>query len=338
MAWIHERAGRWQAVVRRRGRPTRCRSFDSEDDAKQWADRLERRLVRSGVTLAEAIDAYSSDPDRNLSSYASGVLAWWRQALGHRALGTLRRSDFVATRDKLRKLPGREGLLARATVNWRVSAIAAVLTYAMARDWITSNPARIPKLAENNGRERLLNDEERARLLAVCRTSSEPALVGFVLTAMLSGARAGELQRLTWGDVDLERGVARLLKTKSGKRRPIPIRGPALELLRIQGDGKDVAAHVFCHADGRAPFAYRHAWERARRAAGLCDVRFHDLRHLAASHLAMAGASQRELQEILGHASSAMTTRYSHLLDSHLGDLGDRLANRLFSEQREDAA
>ena len=66
--------------------------------------------------------------------------------------------------------------------------------------------------------------------------------------------------------------------------------------------------------------------------ANLPDFRFHDLRLLAASHLAMAGATQRELMEVLGHRSPAMTKRYSHFFDEHIADLGDRLQSRLFGD------
>ncbi len=59
--------------------------------------------------------------------------------------------------------------------------------------------------------------------------------------------------------------------------------------------------------------------------AELKDVRFHDLRHTAASHMVMRGASLREVQEVLGHRTFAMTLRYSHLSPAHLRSAVDRL-------------
>jgi len=59
--------------------------------------------------------------------------------------------------------------------------------------------------------------------------------------------------------------------------------------------------------------------------AGLQDFRFHDLRHTAASHMIMRGASLKDVQELLGHADIKMTMRYAHLSPAHLRATVDRL-------------
>ncbi len=185
-----------------------------------------------------------------------------------------------------------------------------------------------------------MTEEERKRLLKACKASAEPNMYAFVVCAMLSGARAGELIGLRWKDVDLDRGVARLLNTKNKTHRPIPIRGHALELLQKMKSDEKVTAllgddFVFKNKTGYAPFYYRKVWTEIRDEAKLGDFRFHDLRHLAASHLAMAGATQRELMEVLGHKSAAMTQRYSHFFDQHIADLGDRLQDHLFGKEND---
>ena len=62
----------------------------------------------------------------------------------------------------------------------------------------------------------------------------------------------------------------------------------------------------------------RAAFEKAVERAGLWDFRFHDLRHTAASHLAMRGRPLKEIQEVLGEKSFSMTLRYAHLSPMHL--------------------
>jgi integrase len=70
------------------------------------------------------------------------------------------------------------------------------------------------------------------------------------------------------------------------------------------------------------------AWQEAREAAGLPDVRFHDLRHSAASYLAMSGASLMDIAAILGHKTLAMVKRYSHLSEQHTTAAVDRMAEK----------
>ena len=69
----------------------------------------------------------------------------------------------------------------------------------------------------------------------------------------------------------------------------------------------------------------RPAFESALAKAGIKGFRFHDLRHTAASHLIMRGASLRDVQEILGHADLKMTQRYAHLSPAHLRGAVERL-------------
>jgi integrase len=88
---------------------------------------------------------------------------------------------------------------------------------------------------------------------------------------------------------------------------------------------------LFATPEGPATFP-RKAWEKALRDSEVANFRFHDLRHSCASYLAMAGATIREIQEILGHKSLQMTMRYSHLSDQHLVGVADRMAEKFLGQ------
>ncbi|MEM7101245.1 MAG: site-specific integrase [Pseudomonadota bacterium] len=257
-------------------------------------------------------------------------MEWWRRTLGNLQLQKLKRAHFFEARDRLTGANGER--LAIATVNKRMALIAAVLTRALDRDWIQHHPARIRRLTEKNQRERILDEEERHSLLDACKRSDEPALYPFVVSAMISGARAGELKNLRMKDTNLMIGTALLSKTKSGRKRSIPLRGEALAAILSYHACANTSGRVylFSNRNKNSAFDYRRSWDKARREASLLDVHFHDLRHLAASELAMSGASAREIQFLLGHASAQMTARYSHLLNNHHVPLGDRLNERFF--------
>lgn len=325
----------FRAHVRLKGHRAMSRVFSSREEAETWAHQVERELREGRKVdgrrrrLSDAIDLFLEA--HQLTAHQQNLLEWWRRELGHRRVADLKRGDFYEARDRIRAADG--GVLAPATVNRRLALISAVLTMVMERDWVSVNVARIRRLPEDNARERLLGPDERARLLAACRASPEPDLYPLVVCAMLSGGRAGELVGLTWQYVDLEHGIGRLARTKSRVPRPIPLRGHALDVLRELAERRPDATqtdHVFRHAGGRAPFQYDRPWRRARDAAGIRDFHFHDLRHLAASELAMAGTSTRELQQMLGHSSAQMTARYSHFVPEHVVELGDILSSRIF--------
>jgi integrase len=79
-------------------------------------------------------------------------------------------------------------------------------------------------------------------------------------------------------------------------------------------------------------FHLDHAWRLIKKDADLEDFRFHDLRHTAASYLAMSGAGLREIGDILGHKSISMTMRYSHLTDDFKYKAISRMVNTIFGD------
>jgi integrase len=188
----------------------------------------------------------------------------------------------------------------------------------------------VSKEKESPGRVRYLDDDERARLLDACRASALPSLHLVVLLALTTGMRRGEILGLRWQDVDLERRVAVLHNTKNGDRRSVPIVPEVADLLREHGRVRRLDSdRLFPGNDGR-PVDIDAAWYAALDAAKIKDFRFHDLRHTAASYLAMSGATVPELAAVLGHRSLQMVRRYAHLSDQHVGAVVERMARRFF--------
>jgi integrase len=193
---------------------------------------------------------------------------------------------------------------------------------------LSRNPARdVKPRREPAGRVRFLDDSERARLLDACAKSDDWRLLPIALLGVYTGARASEVMGLRWRDVVMDRRVVFVHGTKNATSRALPLAPPVLEALReLNRTRRRVGVElIFADAEGRAKFP-RKAWERAVRDAGLVDFSFHDTRHTAASYFCMAGASLRELAELLGHKSLAMTQRYSHLATDHLVSVADRMA------------
>ena len=124
----------------------------------------------------------------------------------------------------------------------------------------------------------------------------------------------------------------------------MPLLGAAMEELRkLDHAAKAVKVRalndkgeefVFAWKTGQSDAPYiRGAWEAAIEQAKLSNFRFHDLRHTAASHLAMNGATLTELSELLGHKTLSMVKRYSHLTSSHLHNVVERMNTAFLSGQ-----
>jgi len=79
-----------------------------------------------------------------------------------------------------------------------------------------------------------------------------------------------------------------------------------------------ISDYVFGNEQGRAKWTlYRKPFEKAVKDSGITDFREHDLRHCFASDLVMKGVDLKTVSELLGHASTSMTERYSHLSPAH---------------------
>ena len=140
---------------------------------------------------------------------------------------------------------------------------------------------------------------------------------------------------LKWSDIDLARGSILLQTTKNGERRFIPLVGTALYLLRSKYANQTFDSLVFpAPYSPCKPIDIRSAWETALSKAKICNFRFHDLRHTAASYLAMNQASLLEIGTLLGHKTVQMTKRYAHLSNAHIYSAAVGLNEKLFSSKK----
>lgn len=166
-------------------------------------------------------------------------------------------------------------------------------------------------LKEPPGRTRYLSLEEIDLLLATC--DRKPYLRAFILIAINTGMRRGEILGLTRQSIDLRNRTVTLTETKNGEARHVYLNDAAfaaLESLPRRMDGR--------YFPPTTPNQMSVQYARACRRAGIEDCRLHDSRHTFASHQAMAGVQSRGLQTLLGHKDPRMTQRYSHLSDAYL--------------------
>lgn len=352
----------YRVKIRLKGFPPQTATFARIADAKKWAQQTES-AIREGRhfktteskkhTLGALIDRYIRDvlPRKQKSQKKqTAQLQWWKEQLGSYLLADITPALIGEKRDELSSGTTYRGTQrSPATVVRYLSALSHALSVAVKEwGWLEDSPMRkVSKLKESRGRVRFLDEQEKERLLQACKESSTSALYPVVMLAISTGMRYGEIMNLTWTDVDFPRKRVILQETKNGERRAVPVAGQALELLcqlekkrridtqllfpkvKLQKGATPDASFQERDLDRvqkvQKPIQLRSAWTTALKKAQIENFRFHDLRHCAASYLAMSGASLADIAEILGHKTLAMVKRYAHLSDSHKHSVIDRM-------------
>jgi integrase len=240
---------------------------------------------------------------------------------------------FVADYRVARKGEGCEG----ATINRDLCALSAFFTWLEEERELDVTRPQYRHEEESAGRERWLSADELRGLLEAIPAPWRP----FFALLAYTGLRLGEVvakngkPALRWGDVRLsERRLTvqsrtRRLKTSSSSR-DVPLPDSLVQLL---------AAHRVTTPGGPADAVFPHPWTygqaqkvfgRAAEAAGLHDIRVHDLRHTFAVHAIQSGLPLPRLQKLLGHATPAMTMRYArHAGEGYFAEDAARIAASL---------
>jgi integrase len=192
-----------------------------------------------------------------------------------------------------------------------------------------SNPCRGLEKFKEHRVERWLTGEELAKLGdALAAYDGSPYAVAAIKLLAFTGARLGEVLGLRWEWIDFERGEARLPDSKTGAKTlhlPPPALSVLAELPRI-----DSNPYVICGSrDGAALVNLEKPWRVIRKAAGLGDVRLHDLRHAFASVAVMGGMSLPIIGKILGHKQIATTQRYAHFASDPIKEAAASVAGQI---------
>jgi len=353
VAYINQRGEYWRAEVRRRGYKPIYRSFDTKQEAQKWARRIEGemdsgmfidRSEAERTSLRQALERYRKEivPEkRHPYQEERRIERWLANDLSHRTLANLRGSDFARYRDH-RRAAGR----AENTIRLELQLISHLFEIAR-KEWGFEglpNPLdNIRKPSGSKARERRLAPGEFEKLKSLLSASRNPwAALAFEL-AIETSLRQGTLFTLRWEWIDLDTRVVRIpieARGTDNKGIPpvLPLSSRAVAVLRhaaatLEGHEARAArspygpANVLTPRSGLAMPTTVNAvicvWKRAIREASkqnpsFQDLRWHDLRHEAASRLFEKGLHPLEVASITGHRSMQMLKRYTHLKPENL--------------------
>lgn len=316
------RSSNYQVQIRLVGLPSVTKTFSKKKDASAFVKQVEgdtelqRKLGKASSIIPlfrEWVDTYMEQYSGKDHSTA-GRLDWWCDQFGDTPVTKI---DEFMVDDALVILhkKGRTG----STINRYKSTLSVVFIYFIQHPDFKkagfTNPVRkesVSRFKENPSKDRFLSEKEQQALLSACRSSNWEKLYLLVLMALTTGARKGELLNLKWSDIDFSNRTASLGITKNGKARLLPLTHPVIEeLMRFRSNINYLVFHS--SVSKTTPFDIKKNWQKALKLSNIGHCRFHDTRHTAASNLVRAGRTLFEVGTLLGHSSTTMTARYSHL-------------------------
>jgi integrase len=320
-------AGKWVIDFTCKGKRITRVIGESKREAEESLAALKADILREKYGLGRAARQevlFETHAKEYLELYAKqNKRSWRRDEISIDHLNVFFRGKYLSdiTPELIEKYRAarRAEEISPATINREIACLKTIFIKAVEWGKTEADPTRrIKKFREEARKERILTAAEEKRLFA----NADPTLRPFLVVALNTGMRKGEILGLRWADVDFVKGFIRVtdLESKSGRERKIPMNAPVFDMLR----GMDRKPEfVFMNGEtGKSMGDVRTAFEGACRRAkkdpndekdpGITGLRVHDLRHTAATRMIEGGIDIVTVSRILGHSSIQMTMRYAH--------------------------
>lgn len=318
----------FRVQIRRKGHKAITKTFTTRRLAEKFAARVEGDIedgkqpdLGDGLTVRKAIEAFRELRENGQRPIRHGstehyMLAHLDEGLGGIAVDALT-PQKIATWARTRMDEG----AGPATIGMEVSKLGTVMRHA--GTWLhralpdVVTPAR-PLLeygglvGPTNERDRRPTDDELAALLE----RADPVMHDLIVLAVLTTMRRGELCRILWADLDVERRLILIRDRKhprktTGNHQWCPLLGDALKVIQRQ---PKVDERIF----PVAPEWVSDTFKGLCDAAGIADLHFHDLRHEGTSRLFESGYEIQQVALVTGHKKWEHLRRYTNLKPEHL--------------------
>lgn len=289
---------------------------------------IERKTVREHFT--SWLKAFESEQSQGTFIRYEGIVNNFLAFLNAKAggnLAALKAEDVERYRDHL------QDRVAPSTVNTHLKVIRVGLEKAVKQSIFERNPARLVDNLDTSDRHerRAFSLAELRKLLAVCGEDWKTA----VTFGIYSGLRLGDIQSLTWANLDLQQRELTIRTQKTGHMQILPLAKPLLRHIESLPAGEDPQAPLCPSFQGKTVSWLSNQFYEVMASAGLVQSRgdhqkkqgkagrsvrrhlspisFHALRHTATSLLKNAGVSDVVTRDIVGHESEAVSRNYTHI-------------------------
>lgn len=321
-SFLQRDSGFWQAKVRLKGKIF-SKTFPTKKEAEAWASVQESELYRNiwqdgaaaeSKTFNSVVDLYMERvlPTKKGAKQDISLCNLLKRELPQMSLAELSTDKLSKIRDTWSKS------VSPATVLKRLGLINRIMKFAQI-DLGIFLPQGLPvqqirKPVVNNARDRRLKNDELDRLLNSASTRLVPVIKWAISTAM----RREEISTLTWDQINIQERYALLTETKNGSSRKVPLTNQALAVLDDLADSNINGNELVFGYQSKHSIST--AFDRTCKRAEITNLRFHDLRHEAASRLFEAGLNVIEAASVTGHKELRMLQRYTHLKPADIAD------------------
>jgi integrase len=327
MATFRKRNNKWQARVQRTGQSSIAKSFNSKADATKWARNVESQLDLGTLApkqtmprLMPMVERYVEEVTplkKGKSQERYRANQFRKTKLADLQLDKITGEAMAQYRDERLKE------VSPNTVRLELAFLSVVFEQCR-KEWglAVSNPVRQIRMPKpGKPRQRRLEAGEEEALLQACRESGAHYLQTFVVLAIETGMRFGELAGVTWVNLNLEKRTIYLPDTKNGSPRTVPLSTRALNAIQMQP--RSIDGRLFSAKPGSIRSAFLIALSKAQGTQPdsrgfLRGLRFHDLRHEGVTRLFEKGLNPIEVGMVSGHKTLSMLQRYTHLRSEEL--------------------
>jgi integrase len=320
MATITKRkSGKWTAEVRTHKKYI-SKTFLKKANASNWAKEIEYQLDREQyedfsesvrITLGELITRYRDEitPTKKGAKEEKYKLNFiLRNKIVKCRVLSLKTKQILEFKNDIKETR------AASTVNKYIHYIYTIWETARVQ-WDIALPSRNPASLVSKEKiktkiDRILSPDEYQDLLVAARKSNLPFLADIIEFAYITAMRFGEITKLEVKDIDFHKSIAKLLDTKNGEDRTVPLTKRAMEICNKYRFRNTLF--------GIKRDQFRHYFEQACRKAAINNFRFHDLRACAITNLFLRGWSIAEVSVVSGHKTWSELKRYTRIQPSDL--------------------
>lgn len=322
VATFIQQGEKWRAQVRKKGAKPISKTFDTEAAARKWARDVESDIDRgqfvvpTKLTIDEIVTTYrdlkadSAKPvkPKSTEDYMLRYLSADLKGVTIERCTPQRLVEWAKVRRFEQAGP--------MTIGMELSKLGTVLrTVASFRNLKFPDVVggarpllhHLGLIGAGNQRDRRPSPDELVEIKKHCGAW----LIDLIDVARLTGMRRGELVRLRWDDLDEARRLILVRdrkdpKQKVGNNQWVPLLADSFDIVMRQKRGKE---EIFPYH----PMSISKAFQRACQDAKINDLRFHDLRHEAASNLFEQGWEIPEVAAVTGHKTWSQLKRYTNI-------------------------